>query len=72
MSQIIGNKLFKVESNLLNNRNQDLLNKIRSAMENLDFCSKCESFGEEMSLFFGDIVVKINWKNQKINLEKSD
>jgi len=72
LSQIIGDKLFKVDSNLLTNQSQCLLNKIRAAMENLDFCSKCESFGGEMSLFFGDIVVRIDLKNQKINLEKSD
>jgi len=41
-------------------------------METLDFCSKCRSFGGEMSLFFDDIVIKIDLKNQKINLEKSD
>ncbi|MFQ6124395.1 MAG: hypothetical protein ACE5R6_07305 [Candidatus Heimdallarchaeota archaeon] len=72
MCQIIGDKLFKVESDALGERNKCLLHKIRDAMENLDFCSKCEPFGGEMSLYFGEIVVKIDWKDKKIVLEKSD
>ncbi len=72
MSQIIGDKLFKVEGDALGERSQCLLHKIRDAMESLDFCSKCEPFGGEMSLYFGDTVVKIDWKDQKITLEKND
>ena len=72
MSHIIGDKLFKVEGDALSERSQRLLNKIRQAMDSLDFCSKCESLGGEMSLFFGDVVVKVDMRNQKITLENSD
>lgn len=72
LSQIIGGKLFKVEGETLSAQSPQLLNKIGAAMESVDFCSKCESLGGEMSLFFDDLVVKIDWNTQKITVRKPD
>jgi len=61
-----------VEGGALGDRSQHLLYKIGAAMESVDFCNNCESLGGEMSLFFGEVVVKVDWKNQKITLKNSD
>ena len=72
LSQLIGGKLFKVEGKVNNAPSPQLLHKIGVAMDSVDFCSKCESLGGEMSLFFGDMVVKVDWDTQKIIVKNTD
>ena len=72
MSQIIGGKLFKVEGKVNSTPSPQLLHKIGVAMDSVDFCTKCESLGGEMSLYFGDMIVKVDWNTQKIIVKNTD
>ena len=69
MACFVGNEVFTVEG--INEKRPDkqkhLLNKIVNAVEKVELCEHCyPKLGEEISVYFEDVTIKINLKNKQV------
>lgn len=69
MACIIGNSIYTVEgiTDKTPVNQKKLIIKVAKAMDQVELCEQCyPKLGEEMSLFFEGITIKINLKTKKV------
>ncbi len=69
MSCLIGNRIYTVEgiTDKTPVNQKKLITTVTKAMEQVDLCEHCfPKLGEEMSLFFEGVTIKINLKTNKV------
>ncbi len=74
MSYIAGNTLFTIEGlkEKSHNTHRYLITKVTEAMERVELCENCyPKLGEEMTLFFEDTTIKINFKQKNILIDEN-